>query len=206
MPKGLSTLCQTSQLMKPHADDPETIMQELVAEIADLDRECTSKASLEAPESTVPREKREREGSPELKGKSGKVPRKISLRLATLLIVLAVAGTAFALTQNALPTEMLELWNTQYQSTDFSITTFDTNLQGNNKLTIGLTLTNNDVSAHYANVTVILLNATGDEILNQTQATGSVAGGGTWSYSFVFNQANIVNDYENSMVVVDQSS
>ncbi len=51
-----------------------------------------------------------------------------------------------------------------------------------------------------------LINATGDEFLNLTLATGSVAASGSVSLSFVFNQANVVTDYQDSQIIVDQSS
>ena len=133
--------------------------------------------------------------------------RMVSLRVAVLLAVLAVAGTAFALPQTTLTTEFLEIFNTQYAATDFSMASFDTKPQGNNKLTIDLTLDNNDaVNPHFANVTVNLINATGDEFLNLTLATGIVAASGSIALKFVFNQANVVVDYQNSQILVVQSS
>lgn len=135
-------------------------------------------------------------------------PRKrmVSLRFAVLLTVLAVAGTALALNNTLLPIELLETFSTQYAATDFSITTFDTRPAGNNRLTIDVTLQNNGAAPHFANVTVYLLNASGVDFLNATQATGAVAPAGSVGLSFVFTQANVVPTYENAMVVVDQSS
>ncbi len=179
--------------------DPElALLMEEVAEI--LDETDDRESRVDSGKDSAPSRRSMKEDS------GSKRRRMVSVRLATLIAALAVMGTAVALTQNALPFELLELWNTQYQTTDFSITTFDTKPQGRNKLTIDITLANNDVSTHHANVTVYILNTTGDELANQTAATGAVAGGGTWSNSFVFNLANVVNDYENSLVVVDQSS
>lgn len=133
--------------------------------------------------------------------------RMVSVRVAVLLSVLAVAGTAFALTQTTLTTEFLEIFTTQYANTDFSIASFDTKPQGNNKLTIDITFDNSDaVNPHFANVTVNLINATGDEFLNLTLATGSVAASGSVALSFVFNQANVVPNYQDSQILVAQSS
>ncbi len=131
----------------------------------------------------------------------------VSVRVAVLLSVLAVAGTAFALTQTTLTTEFLEIFTTQYANTDFSIASFDTKPQGNNKLTIDITFDNSDaVNPHFANVTVNLINATGDEFLNLTLATGSVAASGSVALSFVFNQAYVVPNYQDSQILVAQSS
>ncbi|MEE9181648.1 MAG: hypothetical protein V3U33_03670 [candidate division NC10 bacterium] len=133
--------------------------------------------------------------------------RMVSARFAVVLSILVFAGTAFALTQTTLPNEVLEIFNTNYVASDFSIASFTTKPQGGNKLTIDITLDNQDgVSAHQANVTVNLINATADEFLNLTLATGSVAASGSVSLSFVFNQANVVANYQDSQVVIDQSS
>lgn len=186
----------------------DTTFEELDQEFAQLMEEVTEHPGRVA-EADVPVPSREDDTtspSPRADGRRQKRKRTISVRLASVLLVLAVAGTAVALTQTTLPAELLDLWNTQYQPTDFTLTAFDTKPQGANKLTIDITLTNTDVAPHYANVTLYLLNSTGDEILNQTVATGAVAAAGTWINSFVFNQAGIVNDYEGSLVVVDQSS
>ncbi len=188
-------------------EELETTFDQLDHEFDQLMEEVAEHRNESAEEDAPARSRVDAETPPPSDGRNGsKRKRTISVRLASVLVVLAVTGTAVALTQNALPAELLELWNTQYQSTDFSLTTFDTRPQSANRIVIDITLTNNDVSTHYANVTVYVLNATGDEILNQTAATGAVAGGGTWVNSFSFNQAGIVNDYEDSLVVVDQSS
>ncbi|MEE9237771.1 MAG: hypothetical protein V3U52_08300 [Thermoplasmata archaeon] len=136
----------------------------------------------------------------------GREKRKITVRVAALLLVLSVAGTAFALTQTTLTTELIEIFNTQYGTTDFSITDFATKPQGNNKLTIDVTVQNTGGAVHYANVTVNLINATGDEFLNLTLATGSVAASGSIMLSFIFNQANVVPEYQDSQIIIDQSS
>ncbi len=138
--------------------------------------------------------------------KEGKERTKITVRFAALLLVLSVAGTALALTQTTLTTELIEIFTTSYGTTDFSITDFNTKPQGNNKITIDVTVKNNGGAAHYANVTVNLINATGDEFLNLTQATGSVAASGSITLSFIFTQANVVPDYQDSQIIIDQSS
>ncbi len=110
------------------------------------------------------------------------------------------------MTQTTLPAELFELWKTQYQDTEFTISFFRTRIPNPDRVEIRLNLTNLDTSVHYANVTVTLLNATGGEIINQTQATGAVASGGWWDYTFVFNQANVGNEYQDSWIEIAQSS
>ncbi len=138
--------------------------------------------------------------------KVGREERKITVRLTALLLVLSVAGTALALTQTTLTTELIDIFTSQYGNTAFSITDFATKPQGNNQLTINVTVQNNDAVAHYANVTVNLINATEDEFLNSTQATGSVAASGSITLSFIFTQANVVSDHQNSQIIINQSS
>ncbi len=132
---------------------------------------------------------------------------KVSLRLAVLLVSLAVAGTAFALTQTTLTAEQIELFKTQTSVTDFSVSSFTSTPSGDNDLTIDLNLDNDDAGgAHQANVTVNIMDSTGDEIANLTLATGSVAASSLVSLQFVFAQANIVPDYDSAQIVVKQSS
>ncbi len=132
---------------------------------------------------------------------------RVSLRLAVLLVSLAIAGTAYALTQTTLTAEQIELFKTQTSVTDFSVSSFTSTPSGDNDLTIDLDLDNDDSGgAHQANVTVNIMNSTGDEIANLTLATGSVAALGLVSLQFVFAQANIVPDYDSAQIVVKQSS
>ncbi len=131
---------------------------------------------------------------------------KVSLRLAVLLVSLAIAGTAFALTQTTLTAEQIELFKTQTSTTDFSVSSFTSTPSGDNDLTIDVTLDNDDTNPRQANVTVNIMNPTGDEIANLTLATGSVVASGQVSLQFVFAQANIVPDYDSAQIVVKQSS
>ena len=132
---------------------------------------------------------------------------RVSLRLAVLLVSLAVAGTAYALTQTTLTAEQIELWKSQTLGTDFTVSSFVSSPSGDNDLKIELKLDNDDtVNAHQANVTVNIMNSTGDEIANLTLATGSVPASGQVSLTFDFNQANLVAEYESAQIIVKQSS
>ncbi len=132
---------------------------------------------------------------------------RVSLRLAVLLVSLAIAGTAYALTQTTLTAEQLEIFNSQSTVTDFTVSSFVSSPSGDNDLTIDVDLDNADAGgAHQANVTLNIMNSTGDEIANLTLATGSVAASGQVSLQFVFAQANIVTDYDSAQIVVKQSS
>ncbi len=132
---------------------------------------------------------------------------KVSLRLAVLLVSLAIAGTAYALTQTTLTAEQIEIFKTQTLGTDFTVSSFTSTPSGTRKVDIVLKLDNDDtVNPHQANVTVNLLNATGGEIANEALATGAVAALGQVTLTFKFNQANLVAEYESAQIVVKQSS
>ncbi len=132
---------------------------------------------------------------------------KVSLRLATLLVSLAVAGTAYALTQTTLTAEQIEIFKTQTLGTDFTVSSFTSTPSGSRKVDIVLNLDNDDtVNPHQANVTVNLLNATGGEIASLTKDAGSVPASGQVTLTFKFNQADLVANYETAQIVVNQSS
>ncbi len=131
---------------------------------------------------------------------------RVSLRLAVLLVSLAIAGTSYALTQTTLTAEQIEVWKSQTLGTDFTVLSFTSTPSGDRKVDIDLNLDNDDTVTHEADVTVNLLNATGGEIANITKATGAVAASGQVTLTFKFNQANLVADYESAQIVVKQTS
>ncbi len=132
---------------------------------------------------------------------------KVSLRLAVLLVSLAVAGTGYALTQTTLTAEQIEIFKTQTLGTDFTVSSFTSTPSGTRKVDIVLKLDNDDPgNPHQANVTVNLLNSTGGEIANKTLATGAVAASGQVTLTFKFNQVNLVAEYECAQIVVKPSS
>lgn len=136
--------------------------------------------------------------------------RVISLKLAALLVVLAVAGTASALTINALTNETIKLFEYSNDGSDFSVTAFNTTIIGADEVVIGVTVKNNDgASAHFANVTVKLLDAAGDladPAASTTKATGSVAASGTSDDTWTFSITGIVAAYTDVLIIIDQSS
>lgn len=161
---------------------------------------------IEEPRPVVADRREHRSPSRRERERPARATRKISIRLAALLVVLSIVGTAFALTQTTLPTQFLELWQSQTQATDFTLTQFVLTPVGDNQINIDLTLQNDDVSVHFANVTVQLLDVNGDHILNQTKPSGAVAGGGSAAMSYVFSQVGLVALYEKSQINVNQTS
>lgn len=113
----------------------------------------------------------------------------------------------YAMTVTLLPTLHISLFSSQITSSEFSITTSGMNINGPNKITVKLTLTNTDTTnSHSADVTVELLNASSDQITNSTQNTGTVSASQSVSLSFVFKAPNIASETTNYFVVVSDTS
>lgn len=123
-----------------------------------------------------------------------------------VVLVAALAGTVLSLQLTTLATEQEELFDSQTAATDFDITDFDADAKGENRVDVALELTNRDTADHQGNVTVYLYNASDVELVNETKATGVVAGGGTFSDTWRFRQANLAVEWDSTFVNVDQSS
>ena len=135
--------------------------------------------------------------------------RTISLKLASLLVVLAVAGTAMALTINSLTAEDFTFYNQANTPGDFTVTAQSWDIIDKNSIDISVTVTNGDgVNAHFANITVMLLDGAGDLVAggSLTIATGSVAASGTDVNVFSYNVAGIVAAFVDVFIEIDQSS
>ena len=91
----------------------------------------------------------------------------------------------------------------QIQSSEFMITSEQTSFHGPNKIVVKLTLSNTDsTNPHSADVTVFLLNSSGNKLMNVTYQTGVVAASGTVSNMTVFDESNIVLSYTSTFIQV----
>jgi len=134
---------------------------------------------------------------------SRSVPLWLALSLA--LAVSIPVSVAIALTINTV-TEKLSLWQSSFEDTSFTLQSFRLNPRGPNRVDVQLTLRNTDAAnAHSADVTVQLLDASGNIVAEQTQSTGSVAANGTWSYTFTFTGAGITSQVQSVMIIVRQT-
>ncbi len=133
--------------------------------------------------------------------------RRVPLWLA-LALALAVAlpfSVAVALTINTM-TERLSLWQSSFEDTSFTLQSFRLNPKGGNRVEVPITLRNADASAaRSADVTVQLLDASGNVIAEQTVSTGSVAANGTWSHTFIFTGTGITSQVHSVMIIVRQT-
>lgn len=133
--------------------------------------------------------------------------RKAIVVVAGVSILSGIAGTAAALTLTSLDTQQISLFDSQTADSNFNIQSYDTKVKGKEKVDVDLTLKNTDTNAsHRANVTVELLDASGTTLDNATKATGSVAADDTIDMTFSFQQSGLAEDYEETFIVVDDSS
>jgi hypothetical protein len=133
--------------------------------------------------------------------------RSVPLWLA-LVLALALAlpvSVAVALTINPI-TERLSLWQSFFADTSFTLQSFSLSPRGPNRVDVQLALRNTDASsAHSADVTVQLLDASGEVIAEQTASTGSVAPNGTWTRTFTFTGTNIASQTYSVLIIVKQT-
>ena len=123
------------------------------------------------------------------------------------LVGILLPMVTYAMTVTLLPALHISLFSSQITASEFSITSSGMSVNGPNKVTVKLTLTNTDtVNSHSADVTVELLNSSSDQITNSTQSTGIVAASQSISLSFVFKASNIAAETTNYFVVVSDTS
>lgn len=117
-------------------------------------------------------------------------------------------GVVGGITMSTLGTEKAELFSSDTAATDFSINSYDTQVQGRDKVSVDATLKNTDSSqSHSADVTVELINATtGNVVANATKSIGSVASGDTVSLSYSFTQTDLAEQYDETVITVDQTA
>jgi len=101
-------------------------------------------------------------------------------RIFILVLFLAlVCVSVAAITLSDLPAIKMSVFNQQFQSADFSVTNVNVDLRGETQVRLRLSLQNNDVQTHSANVTVQLIDNSGAIIAEAWQLTGNVNGGNT---------------------------
>lgn len=134
-----------------------------------------------------------------------------------ILVATALLGTGAALDILPGPTEVLSVWMSETESSDFVLDTYDADIQGKHRVHVTFEVRNADDDTHRANVTVQLLGEDGhvlvdgdDEPLEETVDTGDVAGetadggDGTYEDTVRFEDQDLVERYHSGLVTVDQ--
>jgi len=123
----------------------------------------------------------------------------VVLLLATLLLWTA---TAFAI--RALHAERINMWSSQIQDTDFTITRIKTEIKGRNRIEITLTIKNNDeLNRHIGEIAIRLLDSNGEVIENGT-ANFIVEAKGELTQKFKFHKHDLVSQYSQLLVVIKE--
>lgn len=126
--------------------------------------------------------------------------------VVVVALVAAVAGTATALSFSSLDVQAFELFGSDSSDTDLSITSFEVKVKGEDKVSVDLSAKNQDTTTHRANVTVQVRDSTDAILAEETKATGALAGGGTFSDKWKFDQTDLAVEYDDVFLWIDQSS
>ena len=127
----------------------------------------------------------------------------IPLWLLVLLILASVLGTAVALTVYV-RVERISVWNVVVEGTNIKVDSVETFIKGLHRIDVKVTVKNVDTSPHTAVVYVQLVDDSGEVILEQNVSTNSLAGGSTWSNTFVFKQKNLVTIFNSTVIVIKE--
>ena len=123
-----------------------------------------------------------------------------------LVISVLVLGTVTALTITSLTAERINLFGGSVQDTDFTVTNLETQFKGKNIILIDIILTNTDVTnGHSGNLTVQLLDVSGDLLIEHSVLTGVVAPSGTYLYNNDFVLSGLVAGYDSTQIIIKQN-
>lgn len=135
--------------------------------------------------------------------------------LTTILVVLIACIASVALTEAlnlfVLTPEKISVGSGAVSDSDFT-TSLNTHFSGVKKITIKVTLLNTDSETHSADVTLSLLDSSGDiinisdEDMTQTLTAADVAGESSTTLNFVFTGAGLVEQYATTSIEVYQIS
>jgi len=125
-----------------------------------------------------------------------------------ILIVVAFSTVVVAITITWLPEEHISLWSGTTTPSNFTIQDQIIHFRGPNEIFIKLTLKNTysaPSTASTANVTVFIENSSGNNLMNETQSTGSVMSGSTVTLNFDFQGTGITAEYASDFIeIIDQ--
>lgn len=126
--------------------------------------------------------------------------------LAALSVVAGTAGTALSLGLTNLEDQVIGLWQGQTSGPDIRITGHDASVQSPDQVDVTVDLYNTDTNnAHFANVTVQLLDGSGNILAEDTKATNKMDPDGTLAIDYSFTKSNLAEDWSETFAVVDQS-
>lgn len=127
----------------------------------------------------------------------------IPLWLLLVMILATALGTAVALTVYV-RVERISVWNVVIEGTNIKVDSVETFIKGLHRVDVKVTVKNVDAVPHTAVVYVQLVDDSGEVILEQNASTGSLAGGSTWSNTFVFKQKDLVTIFNSTVIVIKE--
>jgi hypothetical protein len=125
------------------------------------------------------------------------------------LVVLLAAIAASSLTYAILVSTRVEkigVWQGVIETPHFTLVELSTAIKGLNRIDVTIVVKNTDTIAHSANITVQLLDADGEVILEDYELTGDIPGESTWQHTYTFKDKNIVKTYDSILVVIKELS
>ena len=133
--------------------------------------------------------------------------RSIPIWLVVVLVLVAGVGTSAAMTIGLIPPVHISLFQSQQSASNFNVLSENNQFQGPNKLTVKLTLQNTDVAnPHSANVTISILDSSGNELYAEFQLTGTVAASSSIALVFTFSDPGVTASYGSTFVQVTDLS
>lgn len=128
--------------------------------------------------------------------------------VVALIVGLVIGGTgvAAALSFTSLNTEKVSLFGAETASSDLTVSSQDSTVYSEDRIVVRLTAENTDAdNAHEANVTVQILDSSGNVVAKMSKPA-SVSAGSRQALTFDFNEQGVAQDYQRTYIIVDQTS
>lgn len=132
-----------------------------------------------------------------------------AIAVGLLVAGVAAIGTAAALDIIDGPDQILSVFESDTQTSAFTLEDTDTDLEGKHALTISYVVKNTDNATHDAEITVQPLDGSGSPVMEngtvlEHTETVTVDGGATHTGQASFNKDGLVQEYDSAFVTVDQ--
>ena len=127
----------------------------------------------------------------------------VPLWVIAIVMVLSAGVLVAAVNFGSVSPEKLSLYSASSSPSSFKVSQYAVTFQSYNVMTANVLLTNTDNAAsHQANVTLTMLDSSGNVITTTSQLTSSIAPGATSSLDFVFSKTNITLSYNSAFISI----
>ena len=134
------------------------------------------------------------------------------ISVVVVMLVISLLSYTIAMSGYQAPQVTIEYWVSQEQDSVFTITELVTRPHGENKVKTEILLLNTDVDPHQVNVTILLLNSTGDIIILggvpqvYWEETAVIAGGDDTNIKYKFEADALLSAYDSSLVILEDTA